>query len=148
MLAVSPIIDRLKLATIRVGEDDVPAFALVAALTDIAQVLDWATALPAAFVVPSQDSANPPDNKWSPRQVVIEYVDVLLVARNLSDPRGEAAAADLSVLSAATRASLIGYRAPGRWPLMFSAAKPLGFDDQMFVWQERFETRSELIAVG
>lgn len=145
MLDLAPIISRLKTAKIVVGQEEVAAFARVAAVSDASQALEI-TALPAALVLPGPDTANPADNKWSPRQIVIEYVDVLLVLRNLADARGEATVADLSVLSAAVRKTLVGYRSAGRWPLMFNSARGLGFDDQIFVWSERFETRSELIA--
>lgn len=148
MLALGPIIDALKLVTIKVNDLDVPAFAFVGAITDEALAIDATPALPAALVLPGSDSGGEPANKWTPRQVIVEYVSILIVVRNLSDPRGEAVVADLSPRSAAVRKALVGHRQDGKWPLMFGVAGAVGFDDQIFVWAERFLTRSELVAVA
>jgi hypothetical protein len=146
MLDVAEIVERLHL-TIGPGVEAPiePTVLRVSASILVEQALDGVPVTPALFVLPGIEGVENAADPWQPRHVVREELTIIAVVRNVSDPRGEAAAADLLTVSEAIKATLLGWRPTNRGPLVFVSAQPVGFDDQFLVWSETFATRRSLV---
>jgi hypothetical protein len=129
-----PARDRLRAAAM-------PPFKLVDAASEYA-ALDApppAARLPAAYILPlgSQPGASGLVNRV--RQRVVETIGVVILAGNLRDARGGAAAADIVALRDAVRTALLGWTPAAGWEqAQLAGGQLIGIDEGVLAWQERF----------
>lgn len=131
---LTPIIDRIR--------DEVPALKLVGGAAQFERALGGLTALPAAFILPAAEAAEPSPfmDQLVQQQVGAEF-SVLVAARNLADDEGAAAVEALEPVRVAIRAALLG------WPptdehdsCEFRAGELVAFDNGVLWWQDRYST--------
>jgi hypothetical protein len=140
---LSTIVDRLD--ETMGSKAETPLLNRITASINLDRSLDGITTLPAAFVIPGDESiGESPDVIWQPRIQVVEQVSIILVVRNVADSLGAAATAAMMTLSEEVKKALHGWRPEGRSALAFVGASPVGFDDQILVWSESFATRRAL----
>lgn len=99
------------------------------------------TATPAAYVVLLDEIRQ--ENQWegSIIQPVRQVTGVILVVRNVADPRGEAAQADIETLRGAVKGLLFGWSPnAGKQPLQMSGGRLLAFSDGLMWWQDTYFT--------
>lgn len=93
----------------RLNEAGTP-FALVKGAADLAAVKDMPTALPAAYVLIAREATAENDRATGPvSQRVERDLMVVIVAQDLSDPEGGAAADLVETLKSHVRGKLIGF---------------------------------------
>lgn len=124
--------------------DQVPALRLVEGAAEFAALVDGERlprAMPAAygFLAGETGSDSP---TWSrTRQRVPVQIGLVLVARNVADARGEAAAADIDTLRAAVRAALLGWvPAAGCAPMQFASGALAAFRAGALWWLDTWRT--------
>lgn len=96
---------------------------------------------PAAFVIPLEE--NPGNSAMG--DLVIQRVSVtlgvILVVRNVSDPKGVAARQDMEALRAAVKTALLGWQTtPDYDPLARGRSGLLAFKDMHMWWQDIYLT--------
>lgn len=103
MSLVSDVIARLQAI-------DPAVFAIVEGAIGFAALKGVPAALPAAYVFVKEEASAPSERMTGPvLQRVETDLAVLIVAGNVSDAHGAAAAGDLEALKAAVRGALVGY---------------------------------------
>lgn len=103
MSLVSDVIARLQAI-------DPPVFAIVDGAIGLATLKGVPDAVPAAYVFVKEEASAPSERMTGPvLQRVETDLAVLIIAGNVSDAQGAAAAGDLEALKAAVRGALIGY---------------------------------------
>ena len=94
----------------RLAGIDPPVFAIIDGAIGLAAVKTVPDAVPAAYVFVKEEASAPTDRMTGPvLQRVETDLAVLIIAGNVSDAQGAAAAVDLEALKAAVRGALIGY---------------------------------------
>lgn len=138
MLNLSPIIERLQAA--------VPSLARVAGIADYTGLEDaTAPVLPAAFVMPAREQVIEVQDGAKRYRILVESFAVVIACQNVSDARGEAASEELRALADSVRGALWRWRPDStRLPFEFSDAAPVGYTDQVLIWQETFTARRPL----
>jgi hypothetical protein len=85
-------------------------FAIVEGATQLAQVKDRPTALPAAYVLILQEASAPTSRAMGPvLQRTEADIGVIIVTENVGDARGDAVSDDLELLKRFVRQQLIGF---------------------------------------
>ncbi len=79
-------------------------------------------------------------------QRVAVQIAVILVVKNVTDDRGDAAQADLAVLRAASQAALLGWAPAGAEPLERGPGGLLAFRGGAVWWQDVYSTNIYLRA--
>ena len=98
-------------------------------------------ATPAAYVFMLDESAGPNPIAPDVIQRVGGNIAVVLVVRNLADPKGAASGQDMETLRAAVKAQLLGWQpATGYDPLERSRSHLLAFRDGHMYWQDAYTT--------
>lgn len=87
-------------------------FRIVEGAAEMAALKGNPVAMPAAFVWIDGEVAAENERSTAVLQRVEVDVSVLVIAANLADPRGRAAAADLETLKVAVRKALVGWQPP------------------------------------
>ena len=122
---------------------EVPALASVAGAVEFA-ALDGNPPVhlrPAAYVLPSRETAEANRRVGAHSQRVTEEFTVALALGNLSDARGDAAARELETLMAATRAALAGWIADADHTAVdYVRGQLLGLRDRVVWWGQTFRT--------
>jgi hypothetical protein len=137
----------------------VPALRLVEGAGEYAalQQLPPREKMPAAYVLPMDDSARP-NSRASQlvRQDVERRITILLMTRSARDTRGESAAEQLEPILSAIRAGLIGWTPtlsaqPAQGAQMvdataleFRRGRLVGIDDGVLSWSEEYACRAVL----
>lgn len=97
-------------------------------------------ATPAAFVVPLAEDPAPSDLANTVIQRVRVSLGVVWAVKNVADPKGAAAQADLATLRAAGQAALLGWAPTDAEPLERGAGRLLAFRDGVLWWQDVYQT--------
>jgi hypothetical protein len=96
---------------------------------------------PAAFVIPLGEDPGASAMGDMVIQRVAATIGVILVVRNVSDIKGEAARQDMEMLRAAVKASLLGWQPSGEYdPLQRGRSGLLAFKDMHMWWQDIYTT--------
>lgn len=130
----SPIIDRLQSSLANTG------WVLIAGAAELDAAIDSTPAVPAAYVLPLAETAEPSDLVSLHSQRVLQGFAVVVCVANLRDPRGAAAAGDLHTRRMAVRAALVGW-APvptDGEAVSFAAGRLLKFEAQRLWWTDEF----------
>ncbi|WP_437871293.1 phage tail terminator protein [Methylorubrum extorquens] len=105
-MIIAQIIERLRAQT------DTP-FAIVEGAAELASLGNaQPNALPAAYVFTAEEAAEPNDRIGAVLQRLEIDVAVVIVAGNVSDATGAAAASDMESLKRAARKALVGWQPP------------------------------------
>lgn len=134
---VTPIITRLQAV--------LAGFVAISGAADAAVALDATPGVPAAYVVPLAETADPPELLGLYRQRVRQGFGVLIVVANLRDAKGAAAAADLQSRRLAVRAALCGWApapADGE-PVIFNGGAIYQMDQQRLWWSDEFSVMTD-----
>lgn len=131
---LSSVIARLK--------DSSVGFKLVGGAAKFEQSANGLTALPAAFVLPSKDAAEPsPYADGIVQQVVRSEFSVLIAVRNLSDDEGAAALGSLEDARVAVRTALLA------WPpdsdsfgCEYVGGQIVVFENGVLWWEDNYTT--------
>lgn len=98
-------------------------------------------ATPAAFVIPLGEDPGASAMGDMVIQRVAASIGVILVVRNVSDIKGEAARQDMEALRAAVKASLLGWQPSSEYdPLVRGRSNLLLFKDMHMWWQDIYTT--------
>lgn len=113
---------------------------------DLAAAAGARPRVPALFVLREDERARPNERLQGPAlQAVRHHVSVVAAVRNVRDPRGEAADAELLSLRQEVMAALLGWIPPDcQTPVEYAHGRRLGFDDQVLWWGDVFATGSYL----
>ncbi len=100
---------------------------------------------PAAYVLPAATAAQPNGVAAGGfRQALSETAQVMLLVRNLRDPRAEAASLDLIALRDIVRANLLGWVPLSGWePLELVEGRLFEAEDGVAVWRDLVSSRSQ-----
>lgn len=134
-MRLAPLVARIKA--------QVPALSgRVAAAADLKAVLDsGVTAMPCAFVFAPSGKAGPNTLMNRVSQNIDVRFGVVLVVRNVSDPRGDAAYAEMDALRPALWDALGGWVPDdGMAPLQSDGDQLLYAQDGLLIWNEQFRT--------
>ena len=106
-------------------------------------------ATPAVYVIPLDEAPQPNSMDNIVIQRVVSSVGIVLVVRNVSDAKGQAAGSDMTELRKAVKALLLGWQPlAGHDPLERGPGQLLAFRDGHMWWQDIYNTayydRSEL----
>lgn len=120
----------------------------VAALKKVAGAVDFASAgmdlktnLPAAYVLPLAEKADPNQLADGVLQKVGARFGVVIAVSNLRDARGEQAHSGLDPLRSAVIAALLGWApSDAHDPVEFVSGRILNFADGVLWWQDEFTT--------
>ncbi|PWR17636.1 phage tail terminator protein [Zavarzinia aquatilis] len=135
---IDPVIARLKATAM-------PPLRLIEGMAELASLAGkQPRAMPAAYVVPLDERAEPAATTLRVRQRVTVTFGVIVIARNVSDlGRGGASLADLAPVREAVRAALLGWgEGDGVTdsPITFAGGQVLDADAGLVAWQDSFTT--------
>jgi len=141
LLSVQPIIERLKA---------LDKFAEVGGVAQFSRAEEMRQTVPAAFVLPLDNEAQRINGELSRySNAVSQYIHdtfaVIIIARNVSDARGEAAIEELAALREAVVNSLVGWVPPGAsCELLYRRGRLEKFNDQTVFWRDEYITAHDL----
>lgn len=137
---IAAIIARLK---------TVPGLRLVEGLAEWSVLEEPPLLTPAAYVLPgTTDAARNGLAAGGFRQQLRETAQVVLLARNLRDPHGAAAAQDLAAIRDAARASLLGWVPILGWqPLELVSGSLVGMEADAVVWRDLVASEQQFFRV-
>lgn len=130
----SPVIARLQASLAGSG------WVLIAGAAELDAAIDTTPAVPAAYVLPLAETAEPSDLASLHSQRIAQGFAVVICVANLRDARGAAAAGDLHTRRMAVRAALLGWApdlADGE-AVSFAAGRLLKFEQQRLWWTDEF----------
>ena len=115
-------------------------FKAIGGAADLDAAIGGAVAVPAAFVIPLADSAQPSRMVGVHEQLIDQAFGVVLVAANRRDTTGAAALAELKALRLQVRAALAGWApTPEGLPVQISGGRLLRLDgDGRLWWSDEF----------
>lgn len=120
---------------------EVPALKLVGGAADFQTASEnKPTVTPACFVIPLEDYPGP-SNTTSLTQRVEASVGIVLVVRNVTDNKGDAARQDLEVLRGTVKGKLLGWEpAEGCDPYERGPGRLMAFKDGHMWWLDIYKT--------
>jgi len=123
-------------------DDNVAALKLVGGAVEFQNAAETnPTATPAAYVIPLEENPGPGAAVSIVIQRIAASVGVILVVRNVSDPKGAAAQGDMESLRAAVKAQLLGWQPTDAYdPLERGRSGLLAFRDGHMWWQDVYTT--------
>lgn len=104
-----------------------------------------ALAVPAAFVIPLDDSPQPPGSQNSIRQVMTDSFAVVIAVSNVADEKGQTSAHSIDALRAELWAALLGWRPTDRYDgISYEGGSLLAIDRARLWYQFEFGAPMEL----
>lgn len=97
-------------------------------------------ATPAAYVLRLSEKAGAQEGMAKVIQRVAAEIGIVIVLRNVADPKGAAADSDLDALRSAVRTALLGWAAPACDAFEYGAGGLLAFRDGHLWWQDSYQT--------
>lgn len=123
-------------------------FRSVAGAADLRSVLEGRVTPPAAYVFRMRNSAGPNTLANAVDHRVLEQYAVVVVTRNVSDPRGGDSSDTNETLCNAISDALLGWEpAAGAEPMEYGGGRLVSLQDQFFFWQETYNTARQRRAV-
>lgn len=122
-------------------QSQVPTLKLVAGAAEFQAASETnPLATPAAYVLRMAENGGKSLTAAQVTQRVAAEIGIVIVVRNVADPTGAAAGADLETLRIAVRAALLGWAPPGCDRLEFAAGGLLAFRDGHIWWQDSYHS--------
>lgn len=129
-MIVAEIIDRLR-------AEAMPPFALVEGAAELAAIGGGAPmAQPAAYVFLGEEASAENDRIGALLQRTDCGISIVIVAGNVSDARGAAAAGDIEALKTAVRSCLLGWQPPSADDVITAAGGQMVRVRDGYVWWE------------
>lgn len=128
-------------------EGQVAELRQVGGAADLAVAAVQLRAMPAAFVAPLAERADPNEMVNALSQRVEQTIAVVLAVTNKADATGRAAAGELETLRASVRTALLNWLPPGaERPVEYVGGRLSAFDEQVLFWQDEYLTDFHLRA--
>lgn len=116
-------------------------FAVIGTAADFEAVANLPRSVPAAYVLPLAEQADPSELIGRSAQKHLCSLGVLLIVRHAGDASGGAAASRLQTLREAVQAALVGWQpAADCGSIGFASGELVDFRDGATVWQDTFTT--------
>lgn len=138
---IAAIITALKARAAAVFADRIAGAAEYKRLPETANLV-----MPAAYVIPLDDNAEPQSSENGYSQIVRDSFAVIVVVSNTADERGQAGYASVAAIRAALWAGLLAWK-PGaaHGPIQYEGGQLLDMDRARMYYQFEFSAATEIV---
>ena len=140
-MEIAAIITALKARAAAVFADRIAGAAEYKRLPETANLV-----MPAAYVIPLDDNAEPQSSENGYSQIVRDSFAVIVVVSNTADERGQAGYASVAAIRAALWAGLLAWK-PGaaHGPIQYEGGQLLDMDRARMYYQFEFSAATEIV---